>query len=98
MDLIERERYISLYEVYQKLLTEKQQKYFTEYYLYDFSLSEIAANEHVSRNAIFDQVKKTTILLDFYEEKLELYSKKEKLLSLMDEMPEALKKKINEII
>ena len=42
MEINVRERLIRLYNVYKNLLTEKQWSYFEEYYLYDYSLSEIA--------------------------------------------------------
>jgi len=44
--------YSSLYDYYQKLLTEKQCNIFEDYYFNDYSLSEIADNLNVSRNAI----------------------------------------------
>ena len=37
-----REYLIELYDLYQRLLTEKQQMYFESYYFLDLSLSEIA--------------------------------------------------------
>lgn len=62
-----------LFSFYGKLLTEKQQNYFTSYYHNDLSLQEIASNYGVSRNAIHDQLKKVeNHLLDF-EAKLKLY-------------------------
>lgn len=62
-----------LYDFYKDLLTDKQKKYFEEYYFMDFSLSEIAENYQVSRNAVFDQLNNTVKILENYEEKLKLY-------------------------
>ena len=42
MDLIKREFHISLFDIYQELLTTKQQEYFILYYYEDYSLKEIA--------------------------------------------------------
>lgn len=72
MEINVRERLIRLYNVYKNLLTEKQCSYFEEYYLYDYSLSEIAENHNVSRNACFDAIKKSENLLEDYEAKLHL--------------------------
>ncbi len=74
MEINLRERFIRLYNVYKNLLTTKQRDYFEEYYLYDYSLSEIAQNHNVSRNACFDAIKKCENLLNDYEAKLHLDS------------------------
>nr|WP_275899532.1 putative DNA-binding protein [Bacillus piscicola] len=65
----------ALFDFYQPLLTEKQQKYMELYYLDDFSLGEIADEFHVSRQAVYDNVKRTEMTLEEYEEKLGLYRK-----------------------
>lgn len=67
--------YSSLYDYYQKLLTEKQCNIFEDYYFNDYSLSEIADNLNVSRNAIWDILKKVEHNLEDYETKLELHKK-----------------------
>lgn len=72
--------YSTLYDYYQKLLTKKQCNIFEDYYFNDYSLSEIAENLGVSRNAIWDILKKVECNLDEYEAKLEL-SKKSKILN-----------------
>ncbi|BEH91221.1 MAG: putative DNA-binding protein [Turicibacter sp.] len=66
-----------LYDIYQALLTAKQKLYFELYYQEDLSLSEIAEQFEVSRTAVFDNIKRTEKLLDGYEEKLQLLSKRE---------------------
>ena len=46
---MERRIYLNeLYDYYGALLTEKQQKYFEDYYFDNYSLSEIALNNNVS--------------------------------------------------
>ena len=79
MDLIKREYHIALFDTYKELLTEKQQEYFTLYYFDDLTLSEIAENKDVSRNAVFDQIKKVINILEEYEEKLKVFNKSVKL-------------------
>ncbi len=64
-----------LYDIYQALLTAKQKLYFELYYQEDLSL--IAEQFEVSRTAVFDNIKRTEKLLDGYEEKLQLLSKRE---------------------
>ncbi|HAX74182.1 MAG TPA: putative DNA-binding protein [Firmicutes bacterium] len=66
-----------LYDVYQGLLTNKQKEYFELYYLDDLSLSEIADEFSVSRNAVFDNIKRTAKILEGYEEKLGLIQKRQ---------------------
>lgn len=64
-----------LYDFYHSLLTEKQQSYMALYYLDDFSLGEIAEEYHVSRQAVYDNIKRTEAMLEEYEEKLLLFEK-----------------------
>ena len=42
----EREYILSLYDYYGNLLTNKQQKYFEEYYFENFTMDEIALNDN----------------------------------------------------
>ncbi|MCM3709968.1 putative DNA-binding protein [Sporosarcina luteola] len=64
-----------LYDFYQTLLTEKQRIYMQLYYLDDLSLGEIADEYGVSRQAVYDNVRRTEAMLEDYEEKLKLFSK-----------------------
>ena len=75
MDLIKREFHIALFDTYKELLTLKQQEYFVLYYYEDLSLKEIAEFKNVSRNAVFDQIKKVINILEDYESKLKVYEK-----------------------
>ena len=79
MDLIKREYHIALFDTYKELLTEKQQEYFILYYYEDLSLKESADFKNVSRNAVFDQIKKVINILEEYEEKLKVFDKSVKL-------------------
>ena len=47
-----------LIETYGKLLTEKQNQILNDYYNNDLSLSEIAENEGITRQAVRDIIKK----------------------------------------
>lgn len=59
-----------LLDIYGKLLTEKQYKLLDDYYNNDLSLSEIAENEEITRQAVRDNLKKGENNLFEYEEKL----------------------------
>lgn len=59
-----------LIETYGKLLTEKQNQILNDYYNNDLSLSEIAENEGITRQAVRDIIKKGEKKLFEYEEKL----------------------------
>ena len=79
INLDEREELIKLFDNYSSLLTSKQKQYFEAYYYDDLSLAEIAAEFDVSRNAVFDQIKKTISILKNYEENLHQLRNKELL-------------------
>jgi len=64
-----------LFDFYQSLLTQKQKSYMSLYYLDDFSLGEIAEEFEVSRQAVYDNIKRTEAMLEEYEEKLGLLKK-----------------------
>ncbi|AZU61494.1 putative DNA-binding protein [Neobacillus mesonae] len=64
-----------LYDFYNTLLTPKQQSYMSLYYLDDFSLGEIAEEYEVSRQAVYDNIKRTEAMLEEYEGKLSLLQK-----------------------
>ena len=59
-----------LCEFYGKLLTEKQFEFIDDYYNNDLSLSEIAENNEITRQAVRDIIKKGEKKLFEYEEKL----------------------------
>ena len=59
-----------LCDIYGKLLTEKQFSYINDYYNNDLSLSEIAENYEITRQAARDNIKKGEHKLFEYEEKL----------------------------
>ena len=87
MDILEKKEYYSiLFDFYGCLFTEKQIKYFTEYYFYDNSLSEIATSYGISRAAVHDILNKMHDALESYEEKLKLYEKYLKRNELYDEL------------
>ena len=59
-----------LCQLYGKLLSEKQLEFIDDYYNNDLSLSEIAENHGITRQAVRDMLKKGEKKLFEYEEKL----------------------------
>lgn len=77
-----------LFDFYQSLLTPKQKSYMSLYYLDDYSLGEIAEEYSVSRQAVYDNIKRTEAMLEEYEEKLLLFQKFQKRQELMTKLRE----------
>ena len=71
--------YNELFDYYGELLTEKQKEYFKFYYFDNLSLSEIAEENNISRNAVSKTLKEVKEKLDYYENILNLYSNKNKI-------------------
>ncbi|MDF2564068.1 MAG: putative DNA-binding protein [Massilibacillus sp.] len=61
-----------LFDFYGALLTEKQQRCLEMHFLNDLSLSEIADQFGVSRQAIYDIIHRSEQVLEEYEKKLGL--------------------------
>lgn len=79
-----------LVEFYGCLLTEKQLEYMELYYGDDYSLGEIAEEFDVSRQAVYDNIRRSAKLLENYEEKLHLvadfYKRQERYYELEKEI------------
>ena len=74
MEIKKTNRINALFEFYEPLLTHKQMDYLAQYYRDDYSLGEIAENYGVSRQAVYDNIKRTEKILEEYESKLHLYA------------------------
>ena len=79
-----------LCELYGKLLTEKQYEFLNDYYNNDLSLSEIAENNNITRQAVRDNIKKGEKKLFEYEEKLlfmkRMLNQEEKIQKVLSEL------------
>jgi predicted DNA-binding protein YlxM (UPF0122 family) len=77
-----------LYDFYGELLSDHKKQIFEDYVLNDLSLSEIAAEQGISRQGVHDIVKRCTSELKEYEAKLNLVSRfksiKEKLSAIKE--------------
>jgi len=90
METLEKKEILNeLFDLYQVLLTEKQINYFELYYKEDYSLNEIAEIYLVSRNAVFDHLKKVEEHLFSYEEKLGLLKQYKKRKELIDKLEQS---------
>ena len=74
MEIEKTNRMNALFEFYAALLTDKQMNYIELYYADDCSLAEIAEEFGVSRQAVYDNIKRTEKILEDYEMKLHMYS------------------------
>lgn len=61
-----------LIDFYGVLLTDKQQSYLKDYYFNDLTLLEIGEKHSISKNAIYDSIKKAIVELEQYDLKLKL--------------------------
>ena len=94
-----------LCDAYGALLTEHQLKMIRSYYDDDLSLTEIAENEGVTRQAALCSIKRAESLLREYEQKVGLVARTDRLAgsldSLMSELDgdiKAVKEKLSTII
>jgi predicted DNA-binding protein YlxM (UPF0122 family) len=84
---------ILLYDFYGLLLTDKQQSILELYYHEDWSLGEIAEHKGVSRQAVFEAIKRAQTTLMDLEEKLGLmkkHLKRQKIVGLLHQKLEAM--------
>lgn len=88
----------NLFDYYGELLTEKQQAYFKDYYFNNLTLSEIAENENVSRNAVYKQIKDAENKLLHYEKVLKHYQNSEEIKKIIIDLDPKVKKQIEELL
>lgn len=73
-----------LFDFYGPLLTEKQQLFLKCYFQDDYSLGEIAADFEISRQAVYEHLKRATQMLETYEAKLGLAARHERFQHYLD--------------
>lgn len=64
-----------LYDFYGELLNEHQRQIYEDFVLNDLSLGEIAEERQISRQGVFDIVRRCTKKLEGYEDRLHLIDK-----------------------
>lgn len=88
---LEERVYLSmLYDFYGALLKENNRRIFEAYIQEDYSISEIAGEMEISRQAVHDAVKRITKQLKGYEEKLGLLERFELQRNEMKRLHECL--------
>ncbi len=105
LDKLERISY--LYDIYGVLLTEKQQKAMQMYYFDNLSLGEIAFEYQISRQGVYDLLKRALDTLEELEKIMQLFQRynyrKEKLDSALiilqkDNVASADLKKVRDLV
>lgn len=81
---------VNLFDFYGKLLTENQQEILDMYCNYDWSLKEIALKKEISRQAVYDSIKRSKEKLNEYEEKMKLVKKFREMRSSFEELKEVI--------
>ncbi|MCM3131950.1 hypothetical protein SAMN05720606_117113 [Paenibacillus polysaccharolyticus] len=81
-----------LFAFYESLLTEKQQTFLKYYFHDDFSLGEIAAEFEISRQAVYEHIKRAEQVLENYESKLGLLEKYERRSRYLEDLQQALER------
>lgn len=78
-----------LYDFYGAMLTQHQKKIYEDAVYNDMSLSEIAQNEGISRQAVSDLLRRTTAQMQQYETRLGLIERFESIRSDCDSIIKA---------
>ena len=79
MQIEEKIKLNRLFDIYKNLLSEGQREVMDEYLSFDFTISEIAENLSISRQAVLDSITKAEKKLKNLEEKLSLSERLDKL-------------------
>lgn len=75
-----------LFDFYGPLLTEKQQTFLKCYFQDDYSLGEIAADFDISRQAVYEHLKRAEQALEDYETKLRLAARHDRILAGLNQL------------
>lgn len=81
--------YCSLLSFYGSLLPSLTYQRMSQFYVDDLSITEIAQNQNVSRNAVFESIKIGEKRLDEYEKMLGMRKQKFETIELVDHVLEA---------
>lgn len=79
-----------LLNYYKNLLTDKQKDYLVEHLEDDMSLSEIAKKHEVTRQAVYDNIKRGVKTLHDYEKKIGFYKKECEIEILLEKLKKNL--------
>lgn len=85
-------------DFYEQLLTEKQRQICNYYYREDYSITEIAEIENISRAAVHDAIKRSEQILEDVELKLKCYESFAKRCLLYEKIKSFNHKEINHLV
>jgi hypothetical protein len=71
-------KYGKLFDYYKEVLNEKHQQVIQQYYIMDLSLKEISENLGITRQGVYDLLKRAEKNLEDIDNKLNIISKQEK--------------------
>ena len=84
---------------YQNLLSDRQREYMVKHFEQDYSLSEIAKEYDISRQAVYDNIRRGIKILKEYEEKLSLLQRDKAIVAELKSLKENFSiEKLDEII
>ena len=98
MELEKTKRVNDLIDLYGNLLTDNQINILELYYMEDLSLKEIADELQISRNAVHDTLKRSLLILEDYDAKLNLLEKDEIKRELLSKYEELTKEQIKQYV
>lgn len=90
--LTERLRVIQLFDTYGRLLSVRQQRLLRLYYHDDLSLSEIAEQDEVTRQAVFDALRRSTEEMERLEASLQMVEVRRQLAGHLDALAAAVRR------
>ena len=79
-------KYSILFLYYRELFSKKQKEYLELYLEENSTLSEIAEKYNVTRQAVFDNIKRGFKQLDDYEKKLGIFEKEKELKEKLEKL------------
>ena len=94
----EREYILTLYEIYNKLLSDREREYFEYYYFEDYSLQEIADNNKVSKSYVGKLINGIENKLIKFEESLKINNKNNKIRDIIKNIDKDNASKIEELL
>lgn len=88
-----------LLDYYKNLLSDKQKEYLVEHFEEDLSLTEIGKKYDVSRQAVYDNIKRGIKILRDYEEKIGFYKRDKELKKELEDLKNNFsREKLDEIL
>ena len=80
-----------LLDYYRNLLSDRQKEYLLEHFEEDLSLTEIGKKYNVSRQAVYDNIKRGIKILRDYEKKIGFYKRDLELLAQLKDLKKNFK-------